>query len=358
MRRSASFRLNALLFLPVLAIVAATTFAMPAAYGDTCTTQGQIPAAQRQELTRVAHALVEDVQSHNMQALRGDTLPAVAADFSGIQSSAETLAPLIQQATITVDMLYAFEATQAPSATLGSQFFCSPANSTMTVVLNFSNLPAGKYALAILHATGVAKPQQMALILSQTAENQWKLAGFFTKPMMLGGQNGLWYWTHARDYAQQKMDWAAWFYYQIAAFLVDPVDFISSPNMDKLRQEAEKVRPENLPADKPMTVNSTDGAFQVVRVDTSVDLGPLDFTIHYTPTDTQAAQLRDPVAARKQVIDLMTAMLSLHPELRRAFHGLWVYADSANATVFALELPMDQIPGGTGQASTGATSGQ
>jgi hypothetical protein len=36
----------------------------------------------------------------------------------------------------------------------------------------------------------------------------------------------------------------------------------------------------------------------------------------------------------------------MHPGLRTAFHGLWVYADSGSATVFALELPMDQIPGG------------
>jgi hypothetical protein len=298
------------------------------------------------------------VQSGNIPGLRGETLEAVAADFSGIQNSAQTLAPLIQQATITVDALYAFEAAQAPQGAVGSQFFCSPANSSMTVVLNFSTLPAGKYALTILHATGVPKPQQMTLILAQTPDNQWKLAGFFTKPMMLAGQNGLWYWAHARDYAQKKMDWNAWFYYQTAAFLVSPVDFISSPNMDKLRQEADKVRPQSLPSDKPMTVQSNNSAFAVTKVDTSVDLGPLDLAIHYNPSDTQAALLHDPVAARKQVVDLMTAVLSTHPELRDAFHGVYVYADGGSATVFALELPMDQIPNSSSTNSNAGSSGQ
>jgi hypothetical protein len=341
--------------LPLLAI----GLTLPAAHADSCVTQSQIAAQQRQELTRVAHSIVSEVQSSNIQGLRNDTLPAVAADFSGIQNSAQALAPVIQPATITVDALFAFEAAQAPQGAVGSQFFCSPAGSSMTVVLNFSTLPPGKYALAILHATGVPKPQQVTLILAQDPQSQWKLAGFFTKPMMLAGQNGLWYWTHARDYAQKKMDWAAWFYYQTAAFLVNPVDFLSSPNTDKLRQEADKVRPQNLPSDKPMTVQANTSAFEVTRVDTSIDLGPLDLAIHYNPSDAQAAQLRDPVAARKQVVDLMAAVLALHPELRSAFHGVYVYADTANATVFALELPMDQIPNGTSVASsTPGSSGQ
>jgi hypothetical protein len=44
----------------------------------------------------------------------------------------------------------------------------------------------------------------------------------------------------------------------------------------------------------------------------------------------------------------MSGLLTMHPGLREAFHGMWVYADSGGATLFALELPMDQIPGGAG----------
>jgi len=336
----------------------AMSLTIPTARADSCSTQTQIPASQRQELSRVARNIVGEVQSGNIQGLRSDTLAAVAADFGGIQTSAQTLAPLIQPATITVDALFAFEAAQQPQGGVGSQFFCSAAGSPMTVVLNFSTLPPAKYALAIVHATGVPKPQQITLILAQTPDNQWKLAGFFVKPMMLAGQNGLWYWSRARDYAQKNMDWDAWFYYQTAAFLVSPADFISSPNMDKLRGEADKVRPQDLPLDKPITVKVSSSAFAVTKVDTSIELGPLDLAIHYSPNDTQATQLRDPVAARKQVIDLMAAMLALHPELRTAFHGVYVYADAASATVFALELPMDQIPNGATSTVTPGSAGQ
>jgi hypothetical protein len=318
------------------------------AWGDSCLTQSQMAAAQREQVENAARMLVSDAQNGDLQGLRDDTLPSVAADFSGIASSAQALKPLIAQAGITVDAMYAFDASQPAAGAQGSQFFCTPGGSTFTVVLNFSGLPPGKYALAIVHATGVPKPQQVSLILAQTLAGQWKLAGFFSKPLMLAGQNGVWYWSRAREFAQRKQEWPAYLYYQIATFLVEPADFLSSPNVEKLRREAGQVHPENLPGDQPATVNVNGLPFAIAHVDTSADLGPLDLVIRYNANPEEAAQLRDPVTARKQVMALMSGLLTMHAGLREAFHGLWVYADSGSATLFALELPMDQIPGGAG----------
>jgi hypothetical protein len=327
--------------------------------GDSCLTQSQMTAAQRDQVASAARMLVSDAQNGDLQGLRNDTLPSVAADFSGIANSAQTLKPLIAQAGITVDAIYSFDAAQSAAgsqASAGSQFFCTPTGSTVTVVLNFSGLPSGKYALAIVHATGVEKPQQISLILAQTPTGQWKLAGFFSKPLMLAGQNGVWYWSRAREFAQKKQAWPAYFYYQIAAFLVEPADFLSSPNVEKLRREAGQIHPENLPGVQPATVYVNGLPFAIAHVDTSADLGPLDFVIHYNASAAEAAQLRDPVTARKQVVALMSGLLSMRPGLREAFHGVWVYADSGNATLFALELPMDQIPGAAGPG--GVNSGR
>lgn len=339
----------------ILLLVLGAALVLPAAYGDPCTTQGQMTESERGDYSRVARMLVSDVQNGDLQGLRDDTLPAVAVDFSGIANSANALKPLIQQAGLTVDALFSFEAGAASGASQGAQFFCSPPGSTMTVVLNFSGLPPGKYVLAIVHATGVPKPQQISLILAQGTDGQWKLAGIFSKPMMLAGQNGVWYWSRARAFAQRRQDWAAYFYYQIATFLVEPDDFVSSPNVDKLRREASQIHPQNLPADQPVTIYANGMPFQITHVDTSADLGPLDFVIHYNPSATQAAELRNPVQARQQVLALMTGMLAMHPGLREAFHGLWVYADQGNATAFALELPMNQIPGGASTPGFNAT---
>lgn len=324
----------------------AGALAISAAHAAPCTLQAQMKPQLRQQYMQVAKNLAGEVQSGDIADLRNDTLASVAANFNGIARSAQALKPLIQQATLTVNGLMAFEMEAGEGQGGGAQFFCSPPGSDMTVVLSFPSLPPGHYVLVLLHATGVKEPQQISLILAQNGQGQWKLAGFFAKPLMLNGQDGVWYWRHARNYAQQHDDWAAWFYYQIARDLVEPVNFLSSPNLDKLHNEAEKVRPANLPGQQPMVFTANGQPFQITRVNTSTELGGLDLVIHYTPNSSEAADLQNPAQARQQVVTLMTGMLGAHPGLRSAFHGLWVRAESNGATLFALELPMGQIPGG------------
>ena len=353
--RLQSFGRNGGQVLVWLAFLAASVWT-PFASGATCTTASQMPPAQRDMLAGAARTMMGQVRNGDIEGLRASTIPVVAANFGGIASSAEALKPTLQQATLTVDHIYLLDAAQEQGGGAGVQFFCSPASSTMTVVFNFSELPPGKYAVAILHATGVPKPEQVSLILNETGPNQWKLAGFFSKPMTMAGHDGVWYWEQARDYSQKKMNWDAWFYYQTAAFLLDPADYLSSPNLEKLNREANQARPEGLPAGSPTPLSANGSVFQVIGYETSGALGALDFVVHYTPDPNQAAQLRDPVAARKQAVDVMTALLSVHPELRDAFHGIWVRADQGNASLFALELPMSEIATSQPQAMNSISS--
>jgi hypothetical protein len=305
--------------------------------------------AERDAISNAARSIASEVQGGNVQALQANTIPAVAADFTAIEGSANSLRPLVQKAAITVDSLYMLDAPTEPAGSPRTDFYCG----TPLVVLNFTELPPGTYAVAILHATGVPQPQQISLILSETAAHRWLLAGFFTRPMVEVGHDGLWYWTSAREYAQKKMNWNAWFYYRVAAYLLDPVEFLSSPNLEKLKHEEELVRPDTLPGTKPMALDAHGSVFQVTAIDTATTLGPLDLEVHYSPDAAQATQLHDPPAARQQVTELMTVLLALHPELQEAFHGIWVYADEGSASIFSLELPMDQIvPKVQGPATT------
>jgi hypothetical protein len=339
-------RLGLLLFLPV----AVGVLPVPAGAAS-CKTQSQMTAAQRDALSSAARTMVSEVQSGDVQGLQARTIPAVAADFSGIAGSVTNLKPTVQQATITIDSLYLLDAsTDAPGAAR-TDFFCG----TPVVVLNFTDLPPGSYALAILHATGVPQPQQISLILAESADHRWMLGGFFSKPMMMAGHDGLWYWATARKYAEKNMKWDAWFYYRTAADFLDPVNFLSSPNLEKLQHEQERVHPDNLPGPNPLMLGAHGSVFQVTSVDTTTTFGPLDLEVHYTPDAAQAAQLRDPPTARKQVTDLMADLLALHPDLPAAFHGIWVQADGGSSSLFSLELPMDQVIPGLN--STPATPG-
>ncbi len=309
------------------------------ALGASCKTQSQMTAAQREALSSAARTMVGEMQSGDVQALRANTIPAVATDFSGIAASVDSLKPLVQQAIITVDSLYALDAVSDTVGAIRTDFYCG----TPVVVLNFTDLPPGTYALVILHATGVPQPQQISLILSETAEHRWMLGGFFSRPMSEAGQDGQWYWAAARNYAKRNMSWDAWLYYRIAAYLLGPVDFLSSPNLEKLQHEEDRVHPDNLPGTTPLMLTADGSAFQVKTIDTTATFGALDLEVHYTPDTAQTAELRDPPTARKQVTRVMTALLALHPELQDAFHGIWVQADQGSASIFSLELPMDQI---------------
>jgi hypothetical protein len=139
------------------------------------------------------------------------------------------------------------------------------------------------------------------------------------------------------------MNWDAWFYYRTAAYVLNPVEFLSSPNLEKLQHEEDGVHPDSLPGVKPLMLDARGSVFQVTAIDTTAALGALDLEVHYAPDAAEAAQLHDPPAARKQVTEVMTALLTLHPELHDAFHGIWMYADEGTASLFSLELPMDQI---------------
>jgi hypothetical protein len=331
-----------------LVLLASLAAGVLSASAATCSTQSQMSPTLRTAFTGEAHTVAAIVQSGDIQALRAKILPAISGDFDGIAASVTSLKPQLQGAKITVDTLYLLDASKDAPGAERTQFFCG----SPIVVLTFNGLPPGTYALAILHATGVQQPQQISLIFASAPGNQWQIAGFYAKPMIEADHDGLWYWTSARKFAQMKDNWTAWLYYHIAVGLLSPVDFLSSPHLQKLQQESEQVHPKDFPADKTQVTLNTQGAsFSLSAIDTTTQFGGLDLDVHYIPNPTQAAQLRTPTEARKQVTDVMTALLAQHPGLRQAFHGMWVHADQGDSSLFALELPMDQIAPGTPQAS-------
>jgi hypothetical protein len=311
----------------------------PFSYAASCTTQAQMTTEQRNEFAQITRDFAGIVARNDMQALQAKMLPAVAADFAGIAASAQAISPSMQHATITVDAIYELDASKDQASTERTQFFCG----SPTVVLTFDGLPQGVYALSIIHATGVPKPQQIALILAKGTGDTWLLAGFYGKPMIEDGHDGLWYWTSARKYAEAQKKWDAWVYYRLAASLLDPLDFLSSPNLQKLQHETEQTRPPDVPGSAPMILTRDGKTYTVTAVDTTTEFGALDIDLHYTPDPSEAEQLRAPMTARQQVTNVMTALMEQHPELREAFHGIWVHADQGNASLYALELPMSGI---------------
>ncbi|HTZ90339.1 MAG TPA: hypothetical protein VMA71_08360 [Alloacidobacterium sp.] len=305
----------------------------------TCTTQSQMTEAQRAVYVQATQALAAEIQSGNVSAVKGNTIASVAAQFDSIAGTIQSVSPNIEGAALTIESVYSLRATDLKSPQ-DTQFFCSIPGSQLLINITIPQLPPGDYAFAVVHATGVRQPQQISLILENdpVGSAQWKLAGIFVRPLTAAGHDGVWYWMQARAYANKKQQWNAYFYYQTAEYLLSPVDFISSPNLDKLQKEMSSVRPDDLPGVEPMKIVANDQTFDITNIRTDGSLGGLDLVVTYKTSDVS-----DPVATRSRNVEIMKALLSRHPELREAFHGLWVYANAENQRPFAIELPMNQI---------------
>lgn len=303
---------------------------------QSCVTQADLDAATRNQLQSAALGFARQVAAGNRTNIQAGVAPQVAADAQEILDSVSSAAAKVKNATFTVRNLYLLDASDIQPGQSAIQFYCGAVNGPLHVVFTLAHLPQAKYAVAMVHATGIPQPQQMTIIFANS-DSAWKLAGFANKPLTMAGHDGIWYWKQARAYGARKQDWNAYFYYTTAQFLVTPVDFISSPNLTKLENEENAAKPAELR--DPMQLKIGARTYELTGLHTDSSLGGLDLVMRYaTPS------IADLAATRQQNIAVMQAMLRAHPELRQAFHGLWVYAVAPGQDPFGIELPMNQIP--------------
>ncbi len=313
---------------------------MPA-FGLTCTTQSQMSADQRNALRLAAMAVAGHVQSGDANAVKEQTISAVAEKFDGIAASIEAVDPAIQHATLTLSELYLLDASDLKSAQ-EAEFFCGLPASTLTVEITIPNLPPGKYALAVVHATGVKNPQALSMVMENdpAGSSTWKMAGFFTRPMTMGGHDGVWFWQQARDYAAKKQNWNAYFYFRDGGVSAGSGRFY-------LQSEPGKAGEGDRGNEAGWIAGRRASAFERCRPDVQCDESAHRRAFRSVGSDcelsgdgesgsggcTGTGHGSDARGAGPQ-----------HPELKTAFHGLWIYATPPdNQHPFALELPIDQI---------------
>jgi hypothetical protein len=336
------------------------TFGLAPALAETCTTQSALAPADRTTLADSARSLASLVQANNASALRAIAVPALAGDFASFQYLLGNTAPKLTGEVLTVDQIYLLDAStlkpNADGSAPDAQFFCSLNRSTTETQFSIPALPPGRYAFAIVTSpalTGSASPGaashsawRLSFLLRQdSATSKWMLGGFYPKATTAAGHDGLWYWTHARQFVTAKQPWNAWLYYQAAAELLQPAPFVTSTHFDKLRTEATDAAPpslsEGISLDAPLVLKAIDGTeyhFTALGIDDSLAQSSLDISAHLH-VDSAA----DPAAARKRNNDAAAALVAAYPELRTPFHGVWIFAEAPNQNPFATEQPMSDI---------------
>jgi hypothetical protein len=318
------------------------------ASAETCTTQSQMTATDRDALVAAARGLAEKVQANDVSGLQAATAAEYAKDFSGIGPVVGNTSAKVKGGTPVVEQVYLLDGTQLKRGADGSlpdaNFFCSLNKTVAEADFTISGLAPGRYGFAIVDVSDTSSPWRLSFLLRED-QGRWTMAGFYPKALSAAGRDGLWYWTQARTMKAQKEHWNAWLYYKAAESLLTPVNFLQSTHLEKLKAEATAAAPpalsEGVSADAPLVVKGPDGAeyhFTALGVDDSLAKEKIDIMAHL-----KVDQIGDAAAARKRNLDAMAALLAAYPEMRKSFHGVWMVADVPGQNPFATEQAMSEI---------------
>jgi len=324
----------------VLAASAVAVLALPAlSYAANCTTQAELLAPDRDALSAAGGRLAVAVAQQDFDSLKAALLPAEAAEWNGIHGAVEQAAPLLKGGQIQLRNIYLLDATAQLTA-MDTQFFCSNASGSLTVSITLRSLPPGRYAVVLADATAAPLGGQMGIILAwdPTGAAAWKLAGLSVRQGIFEGHDGVWWWTHARELVTQEQPWSASYSYDAARWLLVPVDYLSSPNMEKLDHEQSLIKNGPLGA-FPLTLHDGDREWKIDAVRLDPSMHQADLAVTYDSTG-----VTDPAAQHTEAISVLSTFLKAQPALRGSFHGLWAYAMRDGKRTPVMELPMGQIP--------------
>lgn len=334
-----------------IALLAAGMLLSGVAGAEVCTTQSQMTAADRNALAAAARDLAAKVQADDVKGLQAATVAEYAKDFSGIGDVVGTTAAKVKGGALAVEQVYLLDGTDLKKNADGSapnaQFFCSLNKSVAEVDFLIPGLLPGRYGFAIVDVQSAA-PWQLSFLLRQEAgqpTGRWAMAGFYPKALTAAGHDGLWYWRQARTMATAKEHWNAWLYYQQAQALLQPTGFVQSSHLEKLKSEQSAAAPpalsEGISPQAPLVVKGADGTeyrFVGLGVDDSLGAAKIDVVAHL-----KVDALGDAATAKKRNADAASALVAAYPELRKSFHGVWIFTEAAGVNPYATEAAMSEI---------------
>ncbi len=303
----------------------------------TCTSEPELGSQDRDALSVIITKVANAVIAQDDTTLQSVLLPQEASQWDGIRGAVDQAAALVKGGQFKLRSLYVLDASDQ-TATQDTQVFCSNPSGSMTVTITMSALPPGRYAIALADAAGSPMAGQMGVVLAwDDAAKAWRLAGLTVRPGVFDGHDNTSYWVRGRSLAKSD-PWSAWFSYDVARYLSLPVDFVSSPNLDKLRQEQALITPSPESA-LPLSLQDGDRTWKVEAVVLDPSLHEPDLSVVY-----QSTGVTDPAALRTEAIAVLSAFLKVQPGIRANFHGLWAYAEKDGKRTAVMELPMSKIP--------------
>jgi hypothetical protein len=288
--------------------------ATPSTQAQTCSIGQEIDATTTQALQAAALKFFNMSSQGDISGLRANAIPQVAGNFGGIEQAVEANKLYFAKAQPSEMRIFVLDASELKTASQRADFYCGIYNSKDRVVFSIPNLPPGRYAVSMTKVAG-QDPITLTMILQDTGKNTWKLAGYYARLSSIGGHDGQWFLTKAHAFKEKGQALNAWFYYLTAWDMTAPVDFMGTPQLDKLSDEIQAARPAGLPeAGAPMELAAGGKTLKITEMAAVAVISDLDLRVQYETPDAANSTLAaaDNAAVTK-------ALLAKYPELRDGF---------------------------------------
>ena len=327
-------RLHAALFLLISA-----AFLTSAQAAESCYTAPEMDANSRAGVESAVQQLFSAAAAGNTSAMQQNSIAAIANNFQGIANVVQANRDKIAggRASVRNEWILDAPGTQTYER---AEFYCGTFNSLQRSSFVIPGLPPGKYAVAIQDVTGSKQPFTITYILQQEG-NGWKLAGYYAKARQVGPHDGLWYWVQARDYKKQGSQHASFFYYLTAADLLAPVNFMSTPQLEKLYEEQQAAIPKDIPQNpqQPVPLMLNGQTYNIVQAFVVPDEKQgLNLVYKYSSPD-----ISDQVKTFQQNMAFIKALAQQYPEYKSAFTSIVARAVAPNGQDFGTQLPVNEI---------------
>jgi len=318
----------------LLSAVLATSHALP---GQICSSGSDLDATTKGAIDNAAKQYLDMSKNGDVAGIKTNSIPQITGDFGAIEQAVVTNKTYLAEGQATISGTYLLDASQAKAPLPRAEFYCGIYNSPDRLAFFIPNLPPGRYAIVIQKVNG-KDPITLTLVLENVGA-AWKLAGYYPRLDEIGGHDGQRYLTRAREYKAKGQSHNAWSYYLTAWDLTAPVEFMSTPQLDKIADEMQSARPSDLPSEaSPLSLSAGGKVYKVTELSAVPVDNNLDLRVRY-----ENAQAANSEAAFQDNMAVIKAIVAKYPELRDGFNSVIARAVDSSGHEYGSVLPMKDV---------------
>jgi hypothetical protein len=323
------------------ALVFLMLWPLPLIAQTNCQTSTDMSAATSTALTNAALHYYDLIAKNDTAGLRQSSIPALTADFSGIEATIRANQAALAGATPAARPAFLLTA-QGTAAIPHAEFFCGVfgrnGQTADSAAFYLNGLAPGNYGVVIIDAPSPKGIYTVSEILQQQGSD-WKLGGLYIKDTHFNGHDSNWFITQAEAFQKKGEPHNAWLYYVVARTLISPLPFMSTAATDKLYDDSQKVQPADFPEDgKSSDLTAGTKTYKLTALFPEVVGSDLDLIVKY-----EVPSVADTNQAYQTNVAVMKALLAKYPELRDAFASVVARAVDPSGHDYGTMLPVKDV---------------